>query len=438
MSFFRKPGATSRFALAVALSAGAALTVSAPAHAAKKQEQPAAAAAKAEFSKPFQAAYRPFYDVIKAKGDITTLKGNLPALQAAATTADDKYTAGQTTYNVGLKADDLALQRQGVDMMIASNSNLASPADKAAQLYGSAQLAYKAKDWATAVSRAQQAVAAGYAGESDMLIAEAYFAQDQAAPGVDALDKAIARQIAAGQKPTEAMIKRGLAMAYNGNLAPQTSKLITQYVQYYPSAASWTDAINIQRNANDYDGQELVDLMRLAQRLGTLKTARDYNDYLSAADPRRMAGEAQRVIKAGIAAGVLKSSDAFVSEANSVSAGRVAADLADLPKLAAAARAANATAVTATAAADMYLSYEKPADAEALYTVALSKPGVDTGRVLTRLGIAQVEQGKLAEAQATFAKVQGPRQPIAALWSLYAAQGAKPATAAAPVAPAAQ
>lgn len=436
MTFFRKPGAPSRFALAIALSAGAALTVSAPAQAAKKQEQAAAAEPKANLSKPFTVAYKPFYDVIKAKGDLAPLQANLPALQAAATTPDDKYTAGQATYSVGLKTGDLALQRQGVDMMIASGSTMVSASDRAGQLYGAAQLAYKAKDWATAISRAQQAVAAGYVGDSDMLMAEAYFAQNQAAPGLAVLDKAIAKTVAAGGKPSEAMIKRGLAMAYNANLAPQTSQLITQYVEYYPSQSSWGDAINIQRNANDYDGQELVDLMRLSQRLGTLKTTRDYTDYLSAADPRRMAGETQRVVKAGIDAGVLKANDAFVKDASTVSAGRISADLADLPKLAADARAANATAVTATAAADMYLSYEKPAEAEALYTLALTKPGVDSARALTRLGIAQVEQGKLAEAQATFAKVQGPRQPIAALWSLYAAQGAKPAPPAPAAAPA--
>jgi Flp pilus assembly protein TadD len=49
---------------------------------------------------------------------------------------------------------------------------------------------------------------------------------------------------------------------------------------------------------------------------------------------------------------------------------------------------------------------------------------VDTARVLTRLGIAQSDQGKAAEAQATFAKVQGPRKPMAQLWSAYAAQKA--------------
>ena len=71
---------------------------------------------------------------------------------------------------------------------------------------------------------------------------------------------------------------------------------------------------------------------------------------------------------------------------------------------------------------------QKPVDAEQFYTLALAKPGVDTGRVLTRLGIAQADQGKYAEAQATFAKVQGPRQPIAQLWALYAAQGGKAPT----------
>ena len=59
------------------------------------------------------------------------------------------------------------------------------------------------------------------------------------------------------------------------------------------------------------------------------------------------------------------------------------------------------------AAGDAFLSYQKPAEAEEFYTLALAKPGVDTPRVLTRLGIAQADQGKSAEAQATFAKVEG-------------------------------
>jgi hypothetical protein len=67
-----------------------------------------------------------------------------------------------------------------------------------------------------------------------------------------------------------------------------------------------------------------------------------------------------------------------------------------------------------------------------MYQIALGKPGVDTARILTRLGIAQADTGRYAEAQATFAKVDGVRKPIAALWSAYAASKAKVAAAPAP------
>ena len=49
-------------------------------------------------------------------------------------------------------------------------------------------------------------------------------------------------------------------------------------------------------------------------------------------------------------------------------------------------------------------------------------PGVNTPLVLTRLGIAQLDQGKRAEAEATFEKVQGVREPIADLWAVYSTQ----------------
>jgi Flp pilus assembly protein TadD len=55
----------------------------------------------------------------------------------------------------------------------------------------------------------------------------------------------------------------------------------------------------------------------------------------------------------------------------------------------------------------------------------MGKPGLDTQRLLTRIGIAQFDQGKYADAQATFAKVTGPRQPMAQLWAIYSAQKAK-------------
>ena len=75
---------------------------------------------------------------------VPPLKAELPALHAAAQTADDKYTAGQVTYSLGAKLKDIALQRQGVDMMIGSGSSI-SAGERPGQIFAAAQLAYQDK-----------------------------------------------------------------------------------------------------------------------------------------------------------------------------------------------------------------------------------------------------------------------------------------------------
>lgn len=430
MTVYSRFRASSRIALAIALSGGLALGMAAPAQAAKKKDEKAAQqGGQGDYSKEFRAAYQPFGEVVKVKGDMATLQAQLPALVAAASTADDKYTAGQMMYSIGNKIGDVAMQRQGVNMMLDSGSNLAG-ADKPGQIFAAARLAYDAKDWTTARTRAEQAVAAGYTGDADLLISEAYFGENQTAAGLEYIDRAIAKKVAAGAAIPEPWLKRAVAKSYEAKLTPQAVKYSGMFAQYYPSQTSWGDAVAIQRNLRNYEGQELLDLMRLARRAGALRTERDYVDYIEAVDARRLPGETQQVIAAGLQAGKLKSGDVFVSEANSVSSARLKADTADLPNLARDARGPNATVATLMAAGDAFLSYGKAAEAEEFYTRALAKPGVDTGRVLTRLGIAQLDLNKTAEAQATFAKVQGSRQPIAQLWSIYAAQAAKGTVAA--------
>lgn len=431
MSVILRPAA-SRFAYAAALVAGAAIgltAIASPAHAQrnKSEKADAKAAAKVTYSKEFVALYQPFAKASADGGDVAALAVQVPAIIAAAQTPDDRLVAGQVAYNTGVKTQSIALQRQGLDLMI--DSGKVAPAQIGQNYYAAAQLAYGEKDWATARARAQQSIDANYAGDAELLIAETYFAENQSVQGLDLIDRAIAKKIAAGQPIPQDWIKRGLAMSYEAGLEPQATKYGAMYAQYYPTATSWGDAIAIQRNFNDFEGQELLDLMRLAERAKALRTERDYVDYISAADARRLPGETQRIIDAGVSAGLLKSNDVFVNEARTIASGRVKADLADLPSLERDARNGNATAATAMAAGDAFLSYQQPAKAEEFYAMALAKPGVDTARVLTRLGIAQLDQGKAAEAEASFAKVEGARQAIARLWGLYAAQSGLPATA---------
>jgi hypothetical protein len=88
------------------------------------------------------------------------------------------------------------------------------------------------------------------------------------------------------------------------------------------------------------------------------------------------------------------------------------------------------------AAANANLSYDKAAEAEEFYSKAAGMAGADMPVTLTRLGIAQLDQGKYAEASATFAKVTGPRKAITDLYGVWAKQKmeAAPAATAVPAA----
>lgn len=414
----------SHAALALALAGGAVMAgglAATPAYAKKKEQEKAA---KPQYSKGFVAAYKPVADKTKAKDvDYNAMKGDVAVIEAAAETEDDKMAAGQMINQIGVKTNDRALQRKGIGMMLASGK---VPAESVGLYnFAAGQLAYQDGDYPDARRFVQQAIDLGYnQNDPQVLIAETYFQEDKAAEGLDYLSKAIAARVAAGQDVPANWIKRGLGVAYKANLAPQSRKFSLLLVEHDPGVDSWGDAIAIERGFFDYDDQQQLDLLRLARLTNTMRSERDYVEYITAADARRLPGEVKEVAEAGIAAGKLNASDVFVKESLGVANQRIAADKADLPGLAKDANAAGAKPVTVMAAGDAFLSYQDYAKAAGFYEKAIGMPGLDQDRVLTRLGISQVGEGDYAAAQATFAKVQGVRKPIANLWSMYAKQEA--------------
>ena len=135
---------------------------------------------------------------------------------------------------------------------------------------------------------------------------------------------------------------------------------------------------------------------------------------------RRQPGEVLATIDAGMAAGALNASMTPVTEAKALATARVASDKASLAGLYRDAHAANANAAAVVGTADDFLGYGDAAKAAELYKIALTRPGVDTGRALTRLGIAQLDSGDTAGALDSFGKVTGPRQALAQFWTAYA------------------
>lgn len=457
-------GRTGSAALGLALAIGVAAGTmgSAPAFAQR------AAAPKLKLSKPFTAVAAPLQTALeaaKAKPEVTAAKAQVDAanaaLRAATTPAaktaaegqvtaahnalgaalageksqldaafaaiageDDRFMAGNLAVNLGSLAQDPMIQKRGLDSMLQSGKVAA--ADIPRFRFFSGQIAFQLKDYAGAQAALQEAVTGGYReNDAEVLLAEAYMANNQTAQGLTVLKTAIDARKAAGTPAPEGWYRRGLGAAYKARLLPQAAEFSMALVSAYPTKDNWAGAITVVREIGKFPAQETLDLMRLMDRTGSFIEERDYIEYIQAADPRRLPGEAQKIIEKGLAAGKLRANDSFVADSRAIASGRVAADRASLVALERDARAGSASVVTIIGAADAFLSYGDAAKAEALYALALPKAGAQSDLVLTRLGIAQFDQGKAAEARANFDKVGGAgRKPIAQLWSLYASQKA--------------
>lgn len=422
-SVFSKRSST--LALALALGMGGVLSVTAleaPA-AAQKKKKDDDKAAKPQYSKGFVAVYNPVQQQLDQQGDITAVKAALPGVIAAAENDDDRFVAGNLVYSAGVKSSDRALQRQGIEMMLQSGKVPAANQPQYNFLAG--QFAYQDDDFGAARTYFERAAELGYAENDPVpLIAETYFQEERFADGVTYLSQAIEAKRQAGQPVDEAWIRRGLAMAYNNQLDAQAREYSSMYVRDYPSATSWGDAIGILYNTSEIGGEDSLDLLRLARRVDGLRQSNQYLEYIDQADPRKLPGEVVAVIDEGYASGNLDRSNTFVSEARAEAAKRVKTDETELPELAKDARAANANLVTVMAAGNAFLSYGRAADAEEFFAKAATMPGANTPLVLTRMGIAQLDQGKYAEAEATFNRVEGARQAIANLWAIYTTQQA--------------
>lgn len=412
----------SNFAIAIALAATGAVTlgvVAEPVQAQRKRDEEPKAP-KADYSRDFIKAYQEADKFLQATPqDIESAKAAIPGVIAVISTADDRLVAGQFIYNTGVGASDLGLQRQGLDLMIESGR---LPVEKqSAYLYNAGQLAYQAEDIDAARDWFQRAMDAGYTG-TDMVdtIATTYFNQDQNQEGVKYYTDHFAKVLAAGGIPSEDHIFRAFSAAYNNDLGREAIDLAEMNVTFHPNERNWRNAIAVQRIFIEMKDDVMLDLMRLADRTKTMDGGRDYAEYLEAADARRLPGEAKRVLEEAIAIGALETSDPYVKENQATIAAGIASDRAELPALERDARSPNSTAVTATAAGDVLLSYGQAEKAEQIYAIAATKAGANVDLVMTRMGIAQVDQGKFADAAATFAKVGGARKAVAALWGAFA------------------
>jgi len=215
------------------------------------------------------------------------------------------------------------------------------------------------------------------------------------------------------------LVKRAVAVAYDAQ-SPTAVELARQWVTAYPSAASWSDAIAIYTNLNHPDTEGRLDLYRLMQATGALKTGGEYAQFARAAAEQNNFNEAQAAFDAGVAAKLIDPTNA---EYRDLVQGLKAKGKATAADLAAATKAAT-TGIALIHIGDRYAAMGDNAKAEELYRAALAKPGTDAALANLHLGMALARSGDKAGATAALNAVSGPRADIAKFWLTYVNQKA--------------
>ena len=352
----------------------------------------------------------------------------LAAAEAAIKTPGDRNLAGQWGNTVGAVLGDEKLMLHAAQNVL--DAGLFDAAEAPKYQYKVGSLAYSTGDYALAVKTMTPAVAANFNDDTAAeILAVSYVNLNQPAQGLDALKTALTVRKAAGGVAPQRWFTRAAQIAYKANLTAQGSEWALLAVQNAPTPLNWLGSSQLVRIYNNYGSQDSLDVSRLMFRTGGLagnskEIQQEYLEYLQAADARRLPGEVLSVINAGVAAGAISMSQTFVAEAKNIASARIAGDKASLPGLEKDARLPSAALATLSGAGDAFLSYGEAAKAAEFYKLALAKPGVNVPVMQTRLGIAQVDMGDYAGAQASFAKVEGPRKPLAQLWTIYAQQKA--------------
>jgi hypothetical protein len=419
-------------ALSLTLALGAVALAGATPAMAKKSDS---AQAAAKYSDGFRKVAPAVQDAL-GKKDYATAKAALPALQAAATTDDDKYAAASFALQIAQGTNDQAALGAAVDAMLASGK---APADLQVQLYtAQGQTAFNAGKL-DAADRAFTQVNTLKPNDPDVLISLAAVKsrENQAPAALQYTDQAIAAKKAAGQAVDEDWYRRALSIAYDGKQPQGVVKYGLQLVDAYPRADIWRIALQTYRDTSQLDPQVDLDTLRLMRATNSLAGERDYYEYANTALNKGFPGEAKAVIDQGMSSNMVDNKALATSKAlaeiKSIAGPKIAADKADLPNSEKRARAA-ANGNIAYQTGDAYLGYAMYPQAIELYKVALQKGGSDANVVNLHLGEAQALSGDKASAAASFAKVSGQNQVLAQYWTLYANKGTAPAAPAKPAA----
>ena len=348
--------------------------------------------------------------------DAANSPGRVAAAEALAKSNDDRCFIAQMRMKAAVDANDLKSVPATLEAQLASG---AVPAAKVAGLYESlGKMQYEKNDFAGAEASYNRALALA-PGRADavIMLGETRFKQNRAADALPLYQKAIAIEVAAGRKPSENWYKRAVSVA-NGAGSPLTPALAREWVQAYPSAKNWRDAIALYAQGSGLPATTLVDLYRLQRLTHSLTGEADHARYADVLISKGFPGEAKAMLDESFAANAVDRNRASMKSFHALATTKAAGDRASLDGQAKAALASPA-AKQAMVLGEAYYGYGDYAKAAEMIRAAQGKSGVDAELANLRLGMALAASGDKAGATTALAKVTGPRAEIAKYWQAY-------------------
>jgi hypothetical protein len=405
--------------LAVAASVVAAGALAAPAVAQGSAKSGAAAKQPERKYKISKEAQKPLADLqaavtAKRTENFATL---LAAAEAVAKNSDEKYLVAHFRLQHAKNISDMEAARAAIESIIASGG--ADATEVAEHQRVLLTLSAQGGDPKAAEQLYERTLAAN-PNDLDALsgLARAKIELKKDTEALSLLQRAIAASKADGKPVPESWYRMSLRIAHAQNNKPLALQMAREALSLNPSKENLQNLIAIHSGPSTQDKQATIDYYRLLRQTRFLN-ASGYEQLAFLLNESGLPGEAKSVIEEGRRLGTLKGSAG--AQILSSASGRVAEDRASLPGAEAKARSA-ATGAMALRTADAFMGYGDYSKAAELLRLALSKGGVDSNLVNTRLGIALALAGRKAEASTALRAVTGARADLASLWLAWLAQ----------------
>ena len=348
--------------------------------------------------------------------DVANIPAKLAAAQAAAKTKADNYWIARMQLKAAVDSKDYPAAQAAID---AINATGLLPQPQMVSLYaGLGGSEFNAKQYAAAASAFSHVVALDPNNvEAIIDLGRSQAAAGRGAEAVTTLKRAIELKSAGGNKPDEQLLKQAVGIAYSAKL-PSALDLSREWVTNYPSPQSWHDTVAIYRNLSHQDDESTLELLRLMQAAGAMRSASDYSLFAQAAEQQRNFSEAQAVIDAGIAANAINPTDAQVKDLVADVRARQKPTAGDLTE----AVTMSPSGINLLRIGDAFYAMGNYSKAAEIYRQTMGKAGVDSDVANLHLGMALARGGDKAGATAAFNAVTGRRADIAKLWLTYLQQ----------------